>query len=291
VLAVVCVVAAALHSSTLVVFGGIAVACDMIYRYVIEPKRKQFPHNSKVSAVGDVVKISVPKGSVAYQGGQYFFINLPTVAKVEYHPISISSAPHEDNLTFHAKALGDWSKELLKQVQAGASMMPINIEGPLGSCTADIWSEKFQVFVLVAGGIGVTPLRSVCRQLMDQHTRGRPMVHIRFVWILRDETLVQAVGTLDTDDGQHRHGVLHPEYYFTRNRMPAGGLNGSVVEGRPDLSKIFHDVAEIGAAAGQSSVAVLNCGPHPMVSSSERIAAKVSSSKVYFTVHSELFDF
>lgn len=36
-----------------------------------------------------------------------------TVSLQEYHPFTLSSAPHEKNLTLHIRAVGPWTKKLV----------------------------------------------------------------------------------------------------------------------------------------------------------------------------------
>jgi hypothetical protein len=48
-----------------------------------------------------------------FNSGDYIFINIPTIAKYEWHPFSISSAPERsDYLWLHIKAVGNWTNKL-----------------------------------------------------------------------------------------------------------------------------------------------------------------------------------
>ena len=53
------------------------------------------------------------------------------------------------------------------------------IEGPYGSSTADIYGARHDMFLLISGGIGVTPMQSVLNELLEQRARGRD---IKFIW-------------------------------------------------------------------------------------------------------------
>lgn len=53
------------------------------------------------------------------------------------------------------------------------------IEGPYGSAAVDSYGERHDMFLLVSGGIGVTPMQSVLNELLDQRARGRK---IKFIW-------------------------------------------------------------------------------------------------------------
>ena len=48
--------------------------------------------------------------------------------------------------------------------------------------------------VFITGGIGVTPCRSIARQLLYDHAyNGRKLNSVRFVWSVRDLELVKAL--------------------------------------------------------------------------------------------------
>ncbi len=49
-----------------------------------------------------------------YSPGDYLFINIPAIAKYEWHPFSISSAPeNSDSIWLHVRACGNWTNKLL----------------------------------------------------------------------------------------------------------------------------------------------------------------------------------
>lgn len=49
-----------------------------------------------------------------FSAGDYIFINIPTIAKYEWHPFSISSAPEcSDDIWLHIRAVGQWTERLL----------------------------------------------------------------------------------------------------------------------------------------------------------------------------------
>lgn len=49
-----------------------------------------------------------------YRPGDYVFINIPSIAKYEWHPFTLSSAPEdEDHIGLHIRAVGQWTNRLL----------------------------------------------------------------------------------------------------------------------------------------------------------------------------------
>ncbi len=88
------------------------------------------------------------------------------------HPISIASSAQLDGgrtLELSIKALGDWSRELVPRMAPGER---VRIDGPFGSFTPD--GQPAERLVLVAGGIGITPMRSILLTMRDRGDR-RPV--------------------------------------------------------------------------------------------------------------------
>lgn len=146
-----------------------------------------------------------------YLAGQYCFINVPSINRFEWHPFTLTSAPHEDDLKFHIAAVGDWTTELYdmfpkgweteinpeiadweetrlkisdnvdedtKQKMEGiaASLIPrtsIYIDGPYGAPAQDF--TKYKVSMLIGAGIGVTPFAAVLRDLLHLFSTWRDM--------------------------------------------------------------------------------------------------------------------
>jgi predicted ferric reductase len=77
----------------------------------------------------------------------------------QFHPFSITSAPHEGALRITVKAVGDYTSAL-RELEPGAEAI---VEGPYGSFTHR--SAVTGRHVWIAGGIGVTPFLSMARSL------------------------------------------------------------------------------------------------------------------------------
>jgi len=97
---------------------------------------------------------------LAVRSGQYFLWRFMTRdGWWRAHPFSISSAPNGAWLRITIKDLGDWSKSL-QRVSVGTKVFA---EGPYGVLTGA--RRTRQKVVLIAGGIGITPLRALLEAL------------------------------------------------------------------------------------------------------------------------------
>ncbi len=110
-----------------------------------------------------------PEGhdGMAFQAGQFAWLltgRSPMLA--QQHPLSMSSsaeADDEHSVEFTIKALGDWSAHEVPALVPGTRVW---VDGPFGAFTEG--RHPAQGLVLVAGGIGISPMRSMLRTLRDR---------------------------------------------------------------------------------------------------------------------------
>src|SRR4051794_20103079 len=89
------------------------------------------------------------------RAGQYLVVRFLTAGWWRAHPYSISAEPNGRWVRFTVKALGDDSARL-DRLEVGTRVI---VEGPYGNLTAD--RRTARDVLLVAGGIGITPLRAI----------------------------------------------------------------------------------------------------------------------------------
>jgi predicted ferric reductase len=122
------------------------------------------------------------------------------------HPFSLSAAPDGRSLRITVKALGDHSRRL-ERIRAGTRVLA---EGPFGTFTAE--ARRREKLLLIAGGIGITPVRALLEELRGDVVVLYRVFHSRELF-LRDEVreLVARHGfTLHEVVGDHRDaGTAH----------------------------------------------------------------------------------
>jgi predicted ferric reductase/Ca2+-binding EF-hand superfamily protein len=111
------------------------------------------------------LEIARPAG-FTFSPGDYAFLRVPAVAKREWHPFTISSAPDRAELTFHIRSLGNWTGALRRRVEEGEDEPGLTayVDGPYGSPSGEIFRSRFAV--LIGAGIGVTPFASVLESIV-----------------------------------------------------------------------------------------------------------------------------
>lgn len=118
----------------------------------------------------DVIKIKFYRPpNLKYLSGQWVRLSCTAFRSNEFHSFTLTSAPHENFLSCHIKAQGPWTWKLRNYFDP-CNYNPedehpkIRIEGPFGGGNQDWY--KFEVAVMVGGGIGVTPYASMLNDLV-----------------------------------------------------------------------------------------------------------------------------
>ena len=97
-----------------------------------------------------------------YKAGQYIVVILDFNGKGVSKPFSLSSSPTEkDYLEFTKKLTGHEFSNALDSMETG---YPIDISGPFGKMS---YEGEYEKIVLLSGGIGIAPMRSICKYCTD----------------------------------------------------------------------------------------------------------------------------
>ncbi|XP_075995787.1 NADPH oxidase 5 isoform X2 [Genypterus blacodes] len=137
-----------------------------------------------------------------FKPGDYVYINIPVIAKYEWHPFTISSAPEQpDSLWLHIRSMGQWTNRLYeyfrqpesetdspkrlatslknrRQLTQNSAKFGENhrfcnikcyVDGPYGTPTRQIFASEHAV--LIGAGIGITPFASILQSIMYRYRR------------------------------------------------------------------------------------------------------------------------
>jgi predicted ferric reductase len=149
----------------------------LVWGRIVKPIRmRRRPWRIKrVQQEGDDVWTLVlePEGhdGIAFQAGQFAWLTVgDTPFTPTEHPFSFSGSSHDaPRLQFTIKELGDFTRSV-GELRPGE---PAYVDGPHGMFTID--RHQAEGFVLLAGGIGITPMMSMLRTLADRDDR-RPIL-------------------------------------------------------------------------------------------------------------------
>ena len=189
------------------------------------------------------------------RAGQWFSIRvLNANGWWRSHPFSLSAGPDGRNLRFTIEAVGDRSREL-QRLRPGTR---IYLEGPYGILTGAVRTRE--KVLLVAGGIGVTPLRALLEVLPAK--RGDLALLYRSpskenLIFKRELTTIADARGVRVDYALGRRD----EYAFNDDPLSAGGLKTAYPDirerdvylcGSPSMmARVERSLHEIGVPAGQ----------------------------------------
>lgn len=139
-----------------------------------------------------LARVQVSSG-IQHESGQYMFLRIPEVSMFEMHPFTISSAPtaSQSRLTFHIKGMGSktWTGKLCELADTmsencSSTDLRVHMEGPYGAWS--ILPREFKRIILVAGGIGITPIMALATELQRMEFSLPKDTKIHLIWSSRD---------------------------------------------------------------------------------------------------------
>ncbi|KAJ7311206.1 hypothetical protein JRQ81_006817 [Phrynocephalus forsythii] len=252
-----------------------------------------------------------------YRSGQWVRIACLSLGTNEYHPFTLTSAPHEDMLSLHIRAAGPWTT-LLRELYSPESIAEIGkypklyLDGPFGEGHQE-WN-KFEVSVLVGGGIGVTPFASILKDLVFKSSVGSRILckKIYFIWVTRTqrqfEWLADIIREVEEND---KRDLVSVHIYITQlaekfdlrttmlyicerhfqkvlNKSLFTGLRSITHFGRPPFFPFFCSLQEVHPEV--KKIGVFSCGPPGMTKNVEKACQKINKhDQTYFVHHYENF--
>ncbi|KAK1944756.1 Ferric reduction oxidase 8 [Phytophthora citrophthora] len=133
-----------------------------------------------------------------YKIGNFLYLNVPNVSKLQWHPLTIASSPKSSltDVVLYVKPLGEWSKQFLqysKDCKHGKASSLIYMDAFYGA-SLEVY-EDYSTVCLVGGGIGVTPLLAILDDLASKLSNNGAIWTQRFsfVFTFRELSVLEAV--------------------------------------------------------------------------------------------------
>nr|XP_031308994.1 dual oxidase 1 isoform X1 [Camelus dromedarius] len=252
-----------------------------------------------------------------YKSGQWVRIACLALGTTEYHPFTLTSAPHEDTLSLHIRAAGPWTTRLreIYSPQTGdscAKYPKLYLDGPFGEGHQE-W-HKFEVSVLVGGGIGVTPFASILKDLVFKSSVSCQVFckKVYFIWVTRTQRQFEWVADIirEVEENDHQD-LVSVHIYITQlaekfdlrttmlyicerhfqkvlNRSLFTGLRSVTHFGRPPFEPFFNSLQEVHPQVRK--IGVFSCGPPGMTKNVEKACQLINRQDgTHFSHHYENF--
>ncbi|KAF1386846.1 hypothetical protein PFLUV_G00099100 [Perca fluviatilis] len=257
-----------------------------------------------------------PQGFV-YRSGQWVRIACLMLGTDEYHPFTLTSAPHEETLSLHIRAVGPWTSQL-RDLYTEESLLELGaypklyLDGPFGEGHQE-WTD-FEVSVLVGGGIGVTPFTSILKDLVFKSSIKSKIQckKVYFIWVTRTQRqfewvsdIIREVEEMDTQELVSVHTYITQvaekfdlrttmlyvcERHFQKvwSRSLFTGLRSVTHFGRPPLVSFFSSLQEVHPEVGK--IGVFSCGPPGLTKNVEKACQQMNKrDQAHFLHHYENF--
>ncbi|EGZ15299.1 hypothetical protein PHYSODRAFT_561151 [Phytophthora sojae] len=154
----------------------------------------------------------VPGQRGQFHVGQFVYVNVPAIARLEWHAFTIASSPRKsfydqsssNSMTLVVKALGDWTDKLMEYQQKcerDGIKPEVYVDGYYGASLGQIYSAYTSV-VLVGGGVGVTPLlgvlEDICAAAETRQIQGRRIFprRVAAIFVVRELELLKEMHPL-----------------------------------------------------------------------------------------------
>ncbi|WP_367344205.1 ferredoxin--NADP reductase [Methanomethylovorans sp.] len=192
-----------------------------------------------------------------FKPGQYILVSLTVEGKVVTKAFSLSSSPTEkDHIEFTKKLTGHPFSEVLDNMKVGDSAV---ISGPFGKMT---FEGEYAKVALLSGGIGITPMISICRYCTDMRLDTDIMV------IYSNKTESDLAFREELDEMMRNNSNLKVVYTLTRASESWTGCRERICE-----NMVVREIPDY------RDRHFLICGPPEMVRSMEEMLSAMNIPK------------
>jgi NAD(P)H-flavin reductase len=121
----------------------------------------------------------------------------------------------------------------------------IRVEGPYGHSYWDNY-DRYETVVLIAGGIGITPVNCILRHLIDKYQNDEKLSSRRkvyLIWVMRNSEMIDTFPDLAESliPGVKVPSVVNVRIFMTREN----DHNGPVIfSGRPNFGQLLSDIKD-----------------------------------------------
>ncbi|WP_034552443.1 ferredoxin reductase family protein [Carnobacterium funditum] len=199
-----------------------------------------------------------------YNAGQFIYLRVKDEKYTfEEHPFSLTSAPENPHvLSVSIKNSGDYT-HIIQHIKVGTK---VTVEGPYGG----LWQPLEDIqkteksLVLIAGGVGVTPMLSILESLRQKKFKNKTVL----IWSLRNENELAYAAELASFQKDMPNFIFVP-FYSTKN----GYLNAEKTETIFEATKVPCSTSEF-----------VLCGPKKFMHTIESalVSKNVSKQKIHF---------
>eukprot|EP00931_Biecheleriopsis_adriatica_P019249 TRINITY_DN1317_c0_g1_i1.p1 TRINITY_DN1317_c0_g1~~TRINITY_DN1317_c0_g1_i1.p1 ORF type:complete len:828 (+),score=131.82 TRINITY_DN1317_c0_g1_i1:323-2485(+) len=222
--------------------------------------------------------------------GMICWINCPQLSAMEWHPFSLSASPLDEVQSFHIKNMDGQGTgktftgrlhQLVDSLEEPSQELTLNIDGPYGPLV----NLESPSVLLIAGGIGITPMQSTLRYILQQGPGAEEVKRVHVVWSVSSEEMLDLFAS-NLQMPKMNCSVVFTLHCTSGSEDMSCSL-GLVRRGRPNFQEIFEAETALG-----SKIFARLCGPEAMARScSEAVAGLQSNSRALVDYEAWSFTF
>ena len=245
---------------------------DIICRFV-NTKQALYSHlkiigqdDKKTSSI--LITISLLK-PVKTPPGSYFFICFREISSFEWHPLSLITQNH-NNLTFCAKDMGvnSWTNKIKnmnenKTLENKLKDSVILLQGPYGHINIDYTNKKYKYLILMAGGIGITPILSILYDIHHNYKKYKHLKHVYLIWIFSHSSMVDGLKFLLLYLDKKIFTISVYSTYNNDDKIEDGEYYFEIINYRPNVSTLINKLYDDNKMTS-SELGVSCCGPNSL---------------------------
>ncbi|EGD72680.1 hypothetical protein PTSG_12170 [Salpingoeca rosetta] len=251
-----------------------------------------------VNKEAGVTVLQLAKANFTFYAGQYIWLNVPCISHMEWHPFTVSSPPSADKLTLHVKNMGPntFTAKLMWVTDTyPLEAIKLRVDGPYGR---PLYFDEVENLILVAGGIGVTPMHSILMEIYNRARAGMDVGRIKtvtLVWAVRQAELLHMFNDMQEVARDNFVQVKFDFSFHITGAASYASLGPSSRPGEHELVDVVSSFAKAGRpdlmtvgggfSTGRNTM-VMVCGPEQMITAASDMAAYYD-----FAFHHEVFTF
>lgn len=209
--------------------------------------------------------------------GMFCWINCPQLSTVEWHPFSLASSPLDESQSLFIKSMDGPGKiaetftgrlhDLIGSLANPRTDLVLNIDGPYGPGL-----QLEPSVLLIAGGIGITPMRNMMRFILHQASANKDFVvkRVHLVWSVKSSEVFDIFAPSLLPTASHTACEVKLSLHCTCTEAESCAL-GPICRCRPQIPEIFSE-----DLAGGDTILARVCGPAAMVASCDEALASMS---------------